>query len=257
MSMLSPVWAQVATGNAPTINAPAVNTPATTAPTASVHTINVTGSVEITPGPSRQAPGNTGVVVWLTPIANGEPTQVSASPGHARRVYTVLQKNKTFEPHLLVIPAGSDVEFPNKDPFFHNVFSLFDGRRFDLGLYEAGTSKTLRFDRPGVSYLFCNIHSEMSAVIVTLDSPFYSVSDTKGRLSIASVPPGRYTLHVWREGSSPGELKSMVRSVVLSQDANSLGKLVIADNNPFPRTHKNKYGRDYDNPTPPGQVYQH
>jgi plastocyanin len=219
--------------------------------------INVTGSIEVTPVRSRQAPVNDGVVVWLTPIVSADALPVSTSVKPARHVFTVVQKNKTFTPHLLVIPAGSQVEFPNKDPFFHNVFSMFDGKRFDLGLYEAGTSKTLRFDRPGVSYLFCNIHSEMSAVILTLDTPYYSISDSKGRLNIPGVPPGRYTLHVWREGSSPAELKSLAKQVAVSPDVNFLGKLVIADNEPFPKTHKNKYGRDYDSPTPPGQAYQH
>jgi hypothetical protein len=88
-----------------------------------------------------------------------------ASPAQTPRL---VQKNKSFEPHILVIPAGSMVEFPNHDPFFHNVFSLFEGKRFDLGLYEAGTSRMVRFDRPGISYIFCNIHPEMSAVIITL-----------------------------------------------------------------------------------------
>jgi plastocyanin len=245
--MLRPVSAMAQTSNVPNGEVPAD----------SVHTINVTASVEITPGPAHQTSSPGGVVLWLTPVAAGVATPVSSSPGHTRHIYTVLQKNKTFDPHLLVIPAGSDVEFPNQDPFFHNVFSLFDGKRFDLGLYEAGTSKTLRFDRPGVSYLFCNIHADMSAVIVTVDSRFYSVSDGRGRVTIAGVPPGRYTLHVWREGSSTSELKNLARSVVLSEDANSLGKLVMADNDPVPKTHKNKYGRDYESPNPPGQVYPH
>jgi plastocyanin len=219
--------------------------------------MNVTGNVEITPIHSHRPAGNDGVVVWLTPIASGELSPVSALSKRNRQVFTVVQKNKTFDPHLLVIPAGSDVEFPNKDPFFHNVFSMFDGKRFDLGLYEAGTSKTLRFDRPGVSFLFCNIHSEMSAVIVTVDSPYYAVSDSKGRVNIPGVPAGRYTLHVWREGSTTTELKNLARSIVLSEDASSFGKLAIADNDPPARTHKNKYGRDYEPSTPPGQVYQH
>lgn len=222
---------------------------------ASAQTLDVTGSVEVSPVHSRQASSNSGVVVWLSPIAAADPAPASAPPGPARRVFTLVQKNKTFEPHLLVIPTGSEVAFPNKDPFFHNVFSLFDGKKFDLGLYEAGTSKTRRFERPGVSFLFCNIHSEMSAVIVTLDTPYYAISDAKGRLNIPGVPSGRYMLHAWREGSSSDELKSLVRLLALSPEASSLGKLVIADHSSLPQTHKNKYGRDYD-PVPPGQVYQ-
>ena len=88
-----------------------------------------------------------------------------------------MQKDKTFTPHLLVIPTGSTVDFPNLDPFFHNVFSEFNGKRFDLGLYESGSSRTVHFDHDGVSYIFCNIHPEMSAVIVTLSTPYFGVSD--------------------------------------------------------------------------------
>ena len=82
---------------------------------------------------------------------------------------------------MLVVPAGSLVEFPNRDPFFHNVFSLFEGKRFDLGLYEAGTTRTVRFDRPGISYIFCNIHPEMSAVIITVSTPLYAIAKEDGR----------------------------------------------------------------------------
>ena len=90
-------------------------------------------------------------------------------------MHAVLQqKNKTFEPHLLVVTKGSTVDFPNRDPWFHNVFSLFNGKRFDLGLYEAGTSRTVHFDREGISYIFCNIHPEMSAVVVVLASQYFA-----------------------------------------------------------------------------------
>jgi plastocyanin len=103
-------------------------------------------------------------VIWLEPVQAIAPSP----PGK----FTLLQKNKTFTPHLLVVPVGSIVAFPNADPFFHNVFSLFDGKRFDLGLYEAGSTRSVVFSRVGVSYIFCNIHSEMSAVVIALDTPF-------------------------------------------------------------------------------------
>src|SRR5215469_8852894 len=127
-------------------------------------------------------------VVWLTPVtsANDPPAMPRSQPDNLR----LVQRHKSFEPHVLVVPAGASVEFPNRDPFFHNVFSLFEGKRFDLGLYEAGTSRMVRFDRPGVSYIFCNIHPEMSAVVITLDTPWYSVSKGSGQLSIADVPYG-------------------------------------------------------------------
>jgi len=156
-----------------------------------------------------------------------------------------------------VIPLGSQVEFPNKDPFFHNVFSLFDGKRFDLGLYESGTTRSLRFDRPGVSYLFCNIHSEMSAVIVALDTPYYATSDREGNITIPNVPAGRYVLHVWKEGVPVATLKGLSKFVMVSGDSTSLGKMAVPGGPAFPMAHKNKYGRDYEDPTPPGQIYEH
>ncbi|HVT98050.1 MAG TPA: hypothetical protein VHE33_11130, partial [Acidobacteriaceae bacterium] len=111
-------------------------------------------------------------VVWLKPLQPVDP-----APAEPHKSYTLLQKNRSFIPHLLVVPVGSHVEFPNEDPFYHNVFSLFDGKRFDLGLYEAGSTKTVTFSREGVSYIFCNIHPEMSAVVLALATPFYAIAD--------------------------------------------------------------------------------
>ena len=128
----------------------------------------------------------------------------------------MIQRNKMFEPHLLVIQAGTAVQFPNLDPFFHNVFSLFNGKRFDLGLYEAGTSKTVRFDRVGVSFLFCNIHEGMNAVVVAVPTPYFGASDRSGHLNIPNVPDGRYQMEVWFERSSPEELKNLTRVVTIS-----------------------------------------
>ena len=110
-------------------------------------------------------------------------------PGHFR----MAQKNKMFEPHLLIIPLGSTVSFPNLDPFFHNVFSQFNGQRFDLGLYEAGSTRDVHFDHEGVSYLFCNIHPEMSTIIITMSTPWYVVSPG-GPIVLPNVPPGQYRL---------------------------------------------------------------
>src|SRR5205823_7262889 len=121
------------------------------------------------------------VVLWLTPVDSpGVPTSPPAQTSPRVRL---VQKNKSFEPHVLVVPVGSLVEFPNRDPFFHNVFSLFEGKRFDLGLYEAGTARNVSFDRPGVSYIFCNIHAEMSAVVIALDTPCFRISNGSGEIA--------------------------------------------------------------------------
>src|SRR6202158_464588 len=144
------------------------------------------------------------VVVWLKALEqNGAATTPDAS--HQKK-WQLVQHNKSFHPHLLVVPVGSVVDFPNRDPFFHNVFSLFNGKRFDLGLYEAGATNSTRFDRAGGSFLFCNIHPEMSAVIVAVDTPYYGMSDRSGRITIPKVPDGRYEMHAWSERALPEDL---------------------------------------------------
>jgi plastocyanin len=208
----------------------------------------VTGQIDLVSegfAPSKKS-NRANVVVWLTSL--DDPTGLHAvseeTPPHPPRL---VQKNKRFTPHVLVVPAGTAVEFPNHDPFFHNVFSLFEGKRFDLGLYEAGTTRMVRFDRAGVSYIFCNIHPEMSAVVVALKTPYYGLSDASGKIAIAHVPPGRYSVQVWAERASVANLKAVSRELVLSGSEHSLGVVRIVEDSP-PAPHKNKYGRDYDAP---------
>lgn len=143
-----------------------------------------------------------------------------------------------------MVPVGSSVEFPNKDPFFHNVFSLYKGKRFDLGLYEAGKSRAVRFDQPGVSFIFCNIHPEMSAVIVALPTPYYGVSNAAGDVTIPDVPAGRYRLQTWFERSSSADLASKTREITLPADDSVA--LHVRQTVEGPVAHKNKYGKDYD-----------
>jgi len=193
---------------------------------------------------SARDPNNANVVVWLTPLSDdATPPQ----PKHAR----LAQHNKQFEPHMMVIPVGSAVDFPNEDPFFHNVFSLYKGKRFDLGLYEAGSSRTVRFDRPGVSFIFCNIHPEMSAVIVALPTPYYAVSNAAGDVTIPDVPPGRYRLQTWYERSSGEDLGKNTREITLPVD--SVVALHIRQTVEGPVAHKNKFGKDYDKTHDPYQ----
>jgi len=193
-------------------------------------------------------------VVWLTP-APGNNVEIDP-PRPAGPNPKLVQKNKTFEPRVLVVPAGSMVEFPNRDPFFHNVFSLFEGKRFDLGLYEAGSSRAVRFERPGISYIFCNIHPEMNAVIITVATPFYAIAGRDGEISIANVPFGRYTMHIWSEGMGPENGKAMVKDIVIGESSTSLGTIRVPTANGQHIAHKNKYGRDYDQPMPDSSVYE-
>jgi plastocyanin len=112
------------------------------------------------------------------------------------------QRNETFVPRLLAVQTGTTVDFPNSDATFHNVFSLSRARRFDLGRYAAGKSKAVRFDRPGVVRVFCDIHSHMSAFVVVFNHPFFRVTDADGRFRIDNVPPGTYTVVGWYEGEA-------------------------------------------------------
>jgi plastocyanin len=202
------------------------------------------------PKAAKSAPSDSaGVVVWLVPAEPGADRISGAVPGKRPEI---VQRNKSFHPHLAVVRVGSVVDFPNRDPFFHNVFSLFDGKRFDLGLYEAGATNSVRFDHPGVSFLFCNIHPEMSAVVVAVDTPYYGISDRSGNVSIGDLPDGKYELHVWYERGVPEELKALSRSVHISTESRDVGTITVAEDPAFSPAHKNKYGQDYPPPPAPG-----
>jgi plastocyanin len=189
-------------------------------------------------------------VIWLTPIgATVEPPRQESS-----QIPQLVQKNKSFQPSLLVIPVGGKVEFPNHDPFFHNVFSLFEGKRFDLGLYESGTTRFVQFDKPGVSFIFCNIHEQMSAVVITLATPYYAISDARGDVTIPNVPPGRYVLQVFHSSVAPDALRAMNREVTIAPGDTSLGTFTLTETD-LTVAHKNKYGRAYDRPDPNSPAY--
>jgi plastocyanin len=120
----------------------------------------------------------------------------SADPGHA----VMDQRNETFVPHVLAITTGTTVDFPNSDRIYHNVFSLSKTRTFDLGRYAAGRSQSIRFDRPGIVRVFCDIHSHMNAFILVFNHRFFAVTDVDGRYQIDNVPPGTYNVVAWNEG---------------------------------------------------------
>jgi plastocyanin len=190
------------------------------------------------------------VVLWLTPIGVSlEPRQQPQS-----EIPKLVQKDKSFHPSLLVIPVGGKVEFPNHDPFFHNVFSLFEGKRFDLGLYESGTTRFVQFDKPGISFIFCNIHAEMSAVIIALATPYYAISDARGELNLPNVPPGRYQVQMFHSSVPPDALHAQTREITIVPDQTSLGTFSLAGSD-VELAHKNKYGRDYDHPQPDSPAY--
>jgi plastocyanin len=111
------------------------------------------------------------------------------------------QRDESFVPYVLPVAVGTTVDFPNNDPVFHNVFSLSKTQRFDLGRYAAGHSKSVRFDRPGIVRVFCDIHSHMSAFILVFAHRFFTATDADGRFEIPDVPAGHYVLVVWTDGT--------------------------------------------------------
>ena len=110
------------------------------------------------------------------------------------------QRNETFVPHVLAITTGTTVDFPNSDKTYHNVFSLSKAAKFDLGRYAVGNSKSVRFDRPGIVRVFCDIHSHMNAFILVFSHPYFAMTDAEGRYQIANVPAGSYQVVAWNEG---------------------------------------------------------
>jgi plastocyanin len=131
-------------------------------------------------------------VVWLD-APNLPPSRAS--------MVILDQRNLTFSPQVLVVRVGTNVEFPNNDRVFHNVFSFRDGKPFDLGMYPVGTKRLVTFDRPGLSRIFCNIHPNMAAYVMVVDTPYFGLSDERGAFTIPSVPPRSYTYHAWRAGA--------------------------------------------------------
>jgi plastocyanin len=179
-----------------------------------------------------------GVVVWLE-SAGGAPLA-----GGARRM-SIVQKDKRFTPHILAIPVGSTVEFPNFDPIFHNAFSNFAGQPFDVGLYAPGTSQKVHFVREGVVRVFCNIHPQMSAVIVVAPTPYLGISAKSGQFTLDNVLPGTYRLRVFHERSSEATLKALERRLTVEEAATQLGSLIVSESGYIETPHKNKYGQEY------------
>jgi hypothetical protein len=211
----------------------------------------LTGHIDlISPTGKAGRGGLADTAVWLVPFT---PPTATPDPKPAPRL---VQKNKSFQPRVVILRAGTPVEFPNHDPFFHNVFSLFDGKRFDLGLYEAGGTRLVQFDKAGVSYIFCNIHPEMSAVVVAVPTPYYALTDRSGNVSLKGIPPGRYMLHIWNERALPGTTEAATRELTMTAASSSFGTMSIPISVAPESPHKNKYGRDYDPSAPSNPIYE-
>ena len=205
---------------------------AVTAGTAAAHgaAAQVAGRIQVTDAGGRPAQDLGNAVVYI----EGRGPRVTAT--HLDMSLDARQ----FRPRVVVIPSGSTVNFPNLDPFNHNVFSLAEPNGFDLGLYGRGEAHDHRFARAGLVRVYCNIHPRMTGFIVVRDNAWFAQPGVDGSFTIAGVPAGQYTLKVWHERA--GEA-----SQPITVPAGGLDNLVIAlDASGFQFVqHKNKYGQDY------------
>jgi plastocyanin len=173
-------------------------------------------------------------LVWLEPAGKTWKKPPSA--------FSMTTRSKTFLPHVMAVPAGSTISFPNEDPIAHNLFSLTPGNTFDLGLYRRGAGKTHKFEAPGTVNIYCNVHPNMSAVVHVMSTPFYGFADASGNYSF-DVPAGRYRVTAWNEQggtSAPSDLEVKADGTVAG------ATLLTIDGRNFRVTqHKNKFGQTY------------
>jgi plastocyanin len=171
-----------------------------------------------------------------TAIVYAEPMDVPAPRRPGR--FTMQQQDKTFRPHVLAIPVGSTVDFPNDDPIFHNVFSLSPPQPFDLGLYRGGESRSRTFSVPAAYRVFCNIHPQMAALVVVVPTPYVTLA-TDGRY-VLDLPPGRYRLTALSDRAA-----AVTAEVLSTAGASSGPDLALDESRWMARPHKNKHGQDY------------
>jgi plastocyanin len=205
---------------------------ATLAAPAAAQTGRVVGRVTVTVDGAARADAS-GVVVYLTGFREPPP----------RDVPVMLQRGRRFEPALLAVTAGQAVSFPNADPFFHNVFSLSPGQRFDLGQYRRGETKTRLFPEPGPVEVYCNIHPEMAATILVLPNRRFAVTAADGSFAIDGVPRGVHKIYAYDRRSSAPEARLVT---VTDGDTATVDFTVAQTRTVF--AHKNKYGEAYRDP---------
>lgn len=186
----------------------------------------VTGRVRLT---GRAPRAKIATVVYAEPLDGAR-----AQPG----TFSISQKNKTFSPSVLPVPAGSTVQFPNDDLIFHNVFSMSTPNPFDLGLYRAGASKSRVFRTPAVYRVFCNIHPQMTAVVLVVPTPYFTQTDAAGSYQL-DLPNGRYRITAWSERAQPSSVEITVMGTT------TVGELSLDESRFVEIAHKNKFGLEY------------
>jgi plastocyanin len=170
------------------------------------------------------------VVVWIEGARRG------SGVAHGE----MKSSSKRFLPRVIAISKNGTVDFPNADPIYHNVFSVSGGNRFDLGLYRSGTTKSKRFEEPGLVRIYCNIHPQMVGFVVVADSDYLAVTGPDGTFRFEGVPEGRHVVKAWYE---QGPEASETVHVGSAADPPLALRIDVSGFAPAP--HKNKYGKDY------------
>jgi plastocyanin len=197
----------------------------------------VAGRVELLEKGGRRAADVSDVVVYV------DGPKVRNPPAKA----TVVMRGKEFRPRVVVVPTGATVDFPNEDGVFHNVFSVSGENRFDLDLYKKPQSRSFAFQHPGVVRIYCNIHPQMSAVVIVRDNPFFTRAAADGSFSLPGVPSGKHALKAWHERA--GEVSA---PLTVPEHGGVEAAALTLDTSRFKRAqHKNKFGKDY----PSGEKY--
>jgi plastocyanin len=200
-------------------------------------TVDLVGRVDILDKDKKHTPGANSVV-WipgLTPPAGPPNAGAMVMPAMA-------SQDKRFAPHLLAVTAGTEVSFPNRDPIFHNVFSLTPENKFDLGLYRKGAAKSVRLTTPALVRIYCNIHADMAAFVMVLDRAQFMVTEADGGFRLPAIPAGQYTVNVWNERT--GE---QTQPITIDPAATAPARLdFLLDASAYkPQAHTNKFGRSY------------
>ncbi|HEY2091066.1 MAG TPA: hypothetical protein VGJ81_04195 [Thermoanaerobaculia bacterium] len=185
-----------------------------------------------------QKPVTNETLVWLEP-AGGIRNIRRAAPV----TVTMTTRGKTLLPHVLAIPVGSTVNFPNEDPISHNLFSLSSPNQFDLGLYRAGAGKSHTFTAVGIVNVYCNVHPNMSSVIHVINTPYYTFADANGNFSFTDVPPGHYEVLAWNEMGGTSRT-----SLDFGAGGSPALALVLDARGYKSVQHANKFGKTYDTP---------
>jgi plastocyanin len=198
----------------------------------------VTGRVTLQEKAGQKTTDLDNAVIWL------EPGAAVAKPRGEK--VELAMRARQFAPHVKVVPIGSTVSFPNGDPFSHNIFSSTPGTSFDLGLYGKGQTKDHLFAKPGAIPVYCNVHSRMAGFVVVVNTPYYAQATGDGRWTIANVPAGKYTMHVWHERGV-----EQSQPVTIAASGYDTGEVQLDARGFVLTEHKDKYGKDY---TGPGQI---